>query len=147
MNTRPRDYDITAAPNNLAAANYYFTYADATNGLTVTPATLTVTADNQTRAFGAGNPTFTQTLTGYVNGDDITAITGTDTGSSTANATSAAGNYAITASSAGYTASNYTFVTANGLLTITPPAGGGGGGGGGSSGRQPCYWIPFRIPY
>ena len=54
-------------PNNLAAANYDFTYINGT--LTVTPALLTATADNQSRVYNTANPTFTETVTGYVNGD------------------------------------------------------------------------------
>src|SRR6202042_2322808 len=49
----------------------------ATAQITVTPAALTVTANNATRAFGAADPTFTATIAGFVNGDtQATAVTG-----------------------------------------------------------------------
>jgi hypothetical protein len=38
--------------------------------LTVTKATLTVTADDATRAYGAANPAFTVSYAGFVNSDD-----------------------------------------------------------------------------
>ena len=54
-----------------ALSNYIVT---ANNGsLTVSPAPLTVTADNATRAYGAPNPAFTGTIVGIKNGDNITA--------------------------------------------------------------------------
>src|SRR6185312_11840482 len=71
-----------------ALANYIVTVND--GSLTVSPAPLTVTADNATRAFGAPNPTFTGTIVGIKNGDNITA-----TYSTTATATSPVGTYPI----------------------------------------------------
>ena len=116
-------YDINAAAGNLVAANYYFTYANAVGGLTVTPAVLTATADNQNRLYGAANPTFTETVTGYQNGDTSSIFTGSATGSSTASATTGVGGYTITGSNGtlGVNDGNYTFATAaNGTLTINP---------------------------
>ena len=52
-------YPITAAQGNLAAANYSFAFRNGTP--TVTPAVLTVTANNQTKSYGAVNPTLTST--------------------------------------------------------------------------------------
>jgi len=37
--------------------------------LSVTPATLMVTAKNQTKAYGAANPPLTMRYSGFVNGD------------------------------------------------------------------------------
>ena len=37
--------------------------------LTVTPAALTVTADNETKTYGAANPALTVSYSGFVNGD------------------------------------------------------------------------------
>jgi MBG domain (YGX type)/Bacterial Ig-like domain (group 3)/NHL repeat len=119
------------APNSgLAIGNYpvIFNYSGDTiypsstlsTTLTVTPAPLTVTVNNATRAFGAPNPTFTGTITGTLPGDTITA-----TYSTTATATSPAGNYPITATlTAGGTTnlSNYTITNTPGTLTITPAA-------------------------
>src|SRR6202023_30961 len=85
-----------------------------TNGiLTVTPATLTVTANNATRSYGAANPIFTGTTTGLLNGDTVTT-----TFTSSAIANSPVGTYPIVPTVSGAT-SNYNVVTVNGTLTIT----------------------------
>ena len=86
--------------------------------LTVTPATLTVTADNQTKTYGAANPTLTHTTTGFVNGDDETDLVGTitclDAGGRDVGRL---GLYAITCS--GATSTNYTISYVAGTLTVT----------------------------
>ena len=43
--------------------------------LTVTPAALTITADNQTKVYGAALPTLTASYTGFVNGDTPASLT------------------------------------------------------------------------
>ena len=43
--------------------------ASTENTLNITPATLTVTADPQSKVYGATNPGFTASDSGYVNGD------------------------------------------------------------------------------
>ena len=43
--------------------------------LTVNKATLTVTANNATRPFGTGNPAFTLTYKGFVNGESEANLT------------------------------------------------------------------------
>jgi len=98
-----------------------------TQAATITKAQLTVTADNQTRTFGAANPVFTQTITGFVGGENLatSGVTGAATtfGSSTANASTNVGTAVITASAAGLSAANYDFTNlVNGTLTITPAA-------------------------
>jgi hypothetical protein len=66
-----------------AAANYTFNYLKGT--LTVTPAPLTVSADNKTRFFGQPNPALTFTVHGLVNGDTQAAVlTGAPTLTTTA---------------------------------------------------------------
>ncbi|MDE3038129.1 MAG: hypothetical protein KGJ21_06740, partial [Pseudomonadota bacterium] len=115
-------YAITAAAGNLAAANYDFAYANGT--LTVNKAILTATADNQSRRYGQSNPTFTETVSGYANGDTSAILTGSATGSSTATSTSSAGSYIITGSTGtlGVNDGNYTFAAANGNLIISGAA-------------------------
>jgi subtilase family serine protease len=100
------------------------TYAAATpvaQSFTVAPAVLTVTAANASRAYGAANPTFTYSITGYVNGDSSAVVSGTATEFTTATATSAAGTYPITFLNKALTAANYTFTYVNGTLTINAP--------------------------
>ena len=52
-----------------ADANYNISYVP--GSVTVGPATLTVTANNVTKAFGAAVPTLTATISGFVNGQTL----------------------------------------------------------------------------
>ncbi len=63
---------ITCAPGTLAAANYTFATGDK-GDLQITKATLTVTADDKIMTLNDSLPTFTGTVTGVKNGDNITA--------------------------------------------------------------------------
>src|SRR5882757_3054874 len=80
----------------------------------VNQATLTVTAANASRVYNTGNPTFTGTVTGAVNGDTFT-----ESFTTTAIISSPVGAYPITPTAAGANLVNYTVVTTNGTLTIT----------------------------
>ncbi len=92
------------------------TSATASTGtVAVTPATLSITADDQTMTYGGSLPTLTATFNGLVNGDQPSAVTGLSL--STVAATSHVGDYTITAS--GATDSNYTITLNNGTLHIT----------------------------
>ncbi|MFT3746148.1 MAG: MBG domain-containing protein [Pyrinomonadaceae bacterium] len=111
-------YPIAVTLGTLQSGNYSF--GTFTNGtLTVTAAQLTVTADNQTRVYGAPNPALTFQITGFVNGEGVGVLTGTPTISTTATATSAPGTYPITVAQGTLASANYTFATANGTLTVT----------------------------
>jgi hypothetical protein len=114
-------YPITAALGTLAAGNYQFTFF---NGqLTITRATVSVTADNATRAYGAANPTFTASYSGFKNGETLatSGMTGSPSLSTTAATSSpvAGSPYTITAAVGSLAATNYRFSFLNGLLTIT----------------------------
>ena len=84
---------------------------------TVTPAMLTITADNQTKVYGAALPTLTASYTGFVNGDTSTSLTTQPTLSTTATAHSQTGTYAITAS--GAVDPDYTITYVAGSLSVT----------------------------
>jgi hypothetical protein len=86
----------------------------------INKAHLTVTADNQSRLYGAANPTLTQTLTGFVNNETSAVVTGTATASTAATASTSVGSQAITGSTTGLSATNYDFTASNGALTIAP---------------------------
>ena len=115
---------ITASATGLSAANYDFpTLVNGT--LTINKAHLTVTADDQSRLLGAPDPTFTQTLSGFVNGESLatSGVTGSATGSTTATISTPPGSATILASASGLSAPNYDFPNlVNGTLTITAPA-------------------------
>src|SRR5438552_13431155 len=83
--------------------------------LSVNKAPLTVTADNKSREYGDANPSFTGTLNGVKNGDNITASY-----SSSATPASAVGTYAIVPALADptYELGNYTLTSTNGTLTV-----------------------------
>src|SRR5204863_18515 len=62
-------YPITAAQGSLASTNYAFAFSNAV--LTVNKALLNVSADNTSRPYGASNPVFTASYSGFVNGETL----------------------------------------------------------------------------
>jgi YDG domain/MBG domain (YGX type)/Bacterial Ig domain len=100
-------------------ANYSITYA--TGQLTVNPAGLTITADNQTKIYGQ-TVTFAGTeftAGGLVNGDTVTSVTLTSSGAA-GTATVASSPYSIAPSAAvGPGLANYSINYQNGTLTVT----------------------------
>ena len=97
----------------------YAAATSVTQSFTVNPAALTVTANNASRPYGAANPAFSYTLTGFVGTDTSSVVSGTATETTTATSTSAVGTYPITFSTESLTASNYTFTYVSGTLTIS----------------------------
>lgn len=112
-------YDITATLNNPGGklGNYTVTLKKGT--LTVNPAPLTVTADSFSRLYASPNPTFTGTIVGIKNTDNITATYST---SPATDATTAVGSYPIVPTLVDPTnkLGNYTVTRINGTLTINP---------------------------
>ena len=111
------DYTVTVTAGNLFSNNYNFSFVN--GSLSVTKATLTVTADNASRAYGAADPVFTASYSGFVNGESAADISGQPTFSTTATVSSPAGTYPINPAPGTLAASNYTFVMQPGILTIT----------------------------
>src|SRR5690554_2116776 len=113
-------YAITANLDGLSADNYDFIASTTDGTLTIDKAILTVQAENQSRIYGDANPEFTQTITGFVNNEGMSVVSGNAQGNSTASATSNVGQYAITANLDGLSADNYDFIasTTDGTLTI-----------------------------
>ncbi|MGJ1385487.1 MBG domain-containing protein [Sphingobacterium spiritivorum] len=97
--------------NDLAASNYTITYVGA--DLTITKANLTVTADAKTKVYGSSDPALTYKVTGLVNNDAATVVTGTLKRAAGENV----GTYAI--SNNDLAASNYLITYAGANLTIT----------------------------
>jgi gliding motility-associated-like protein len=85
---------------------------------TVTPAPLTITANDATRPFGQANPVFTFTYSGFKNNETEAAMVTPPQGTTTAIESSPAGVYPIVA--AGAEDSNYSFSYVAGTLKITP---------------------------
>jgi hypothetical protein len=113
-------YTITAANGTLSATNYSFNFVNGT--LTVNPAALTVTANNTNRLYGATNPVFTASYSGFVNGDTVGVLSGSPSLTTAATAASPAAGYTITATNGTLNAANYAFNYVNGMLTVSPAA-------------------------
>ncbi|WP_264625629.1 beta strand repeat-containing protein [Candidatus Symbiopectobacterium sp. NZEC135] len=111
-------YGITASnATGTGLGNYTISYNNGT--LTVTPAALSISADNVSKIYG-NTANLGYSTAGLVNGDTVDGVTLTSAG----NATSATvGSYGITASNAtGTGLGNYTISYNNGTLTVTPAA-------------------------
>ena len=104
--------DLTTSNN----PNYTINYVG--NNFTITKKSLTITADNKTKFYGAANPIFTYTYSGLVNGDLATFTWPTII--TTADQNSPAGTYPIIPSAA--TDPNYTITYVDGILTVTKTA-------------------------
>jgi Tfp pilus assembly protein PilE len=111
-------YAIVASNGNLSATNYALSFVNGT--LTISPAPLSITANNATRQYGAANPVFTVTMQGFVNGQNTTALAGTLSITTSANPGSAVGAYAIVP--AGLSSTNYALSYTSGDLTVTRAA-------------------------
>jgi hypothetical protein len=91
--------------------------ATATQSFQVTPASLTVAANDATRAYGAANPAFSGTLRGAVGSDSFS-----ESFTTTATATSNTGSYAIVPSVTGAQLADYTLTAVPGTLLVTAAA-------------------------
>jgi sugar lactone lactonase YvrE len=111
-------YLISASQGTLVSANYSFVFTTAT--LTVTQATLQVVAISQSRPYGSPNQAPGWRLTGLVNGDSATVVTGSPVLTIYANSGSPVGSYSILVLPGTLAAANYNFATVNGELTVTP---------------------------
>ena len=132
LTTQPTLTTTATAGSHVAGSPYSITASDAvdsdysigyvTGSLTITPAALTITADDQTKVYGAALPTLTASYSGFVNGDTSASLTTQPTLTTTATASShvAGSPYAITAS--GAADSDYSISYVAGSLTVTPAA-------------------------
>jgi hypothetical protein len=106
------DYVVTPGGQySTSQLGYDVTYASGI--LTVTAAPLTVTADSQSRLYGAANPTLTYVSSGLVNDDVLTGLLAT-----IADPTSGIGDYAITQGTLA-ASSNYNLTYLGADLTVT----------------------------
>jgi hypothetical protein len=108
---------------------FYNAAPDKDQSFTVAPASLTIAANNASRAYGTPNPIFTASYTGFVHGDIPASLSGTLGFTTIASISSLVGSYAISCS--GQSSSNYTIHYVDGSLNIIPvqwQAGAGGNG-------------------
>ena len=103
------------------STNYTITYV--AGNLTVTPAALTITANNVTRVYGAADPTLGVSYSGFVNGETSSVLGGTlSVVDADAAPTTGVGSYAGVITASGQTSTNYTITYVAGNLTVTPAA-------------------------
>jgi uncharacterized delta-60 repeat protein len=107
---------VTAAPGVLA--NYNLAVTPGT--LQVTQAALTISAKNAHRTYGAANPSFSVSYSGFVNGDTSAVLTSSPVESTSATTSSNVGTYAINVS--GAAAANYAITYVSGTLTVNKAA-------------------------
>jgi len=115
---------LTAGPHTVSAvytSSNGFTSAGVSSILNIASASLTVTAAGVTRPVGAAN-SLSYTITGFVNGDTSTVVSGAPSLTTTASASSPAGVYPVTVTIGTLAAVNYTFTFQNGTLTVGPVA-------------------------
>jgi hypothetical protein len=86
--------------------------------LTVTPAPLTIKANDATRQYYSDDPNFGYTCNGFVNGENEDVLSPKPTLATSANKSSNVGTHPIKAS--GASNSNYSISYVDGTLTITP---------------------------
>ncbi len=96
------------------AGDAIYSAATATQSFPVTPAPLTVAANNTSRSYGAANPAFSGTVTGAVGSDSFS-----ESFTTTATATSNVGSYPIVPAVTGANLANYTVTVVNGTLTVS----------------------------
>lgn len=122
--TTPRGiYPIDVQAGTLSAANYKFLTVNPPGGegsVRVYKAPLTVTANSVTVPEGGTVPPLTYTITGFVNGEDASVVSGTAALSSTVTSSTRTGEYPITVNVSGLSAENYYFVPAvhGGLVKV-----------------------------
>lgn len=109
--------DITASQGG---NNAFLAAADVIQPLTVNKASLTITANDQSRLLGQPNPPLTVTYSGFAYGETEAVLTSPPVVSTIADITSAAGKYKITVG--GAAANNYDIGYVDGELTIDPLA-------------------------
>jgi hypothetical protein len=107
-------YVITCS--GAGGANYGASYVDGL--LTVTPAPLSVVADDKTRPYDEDTPPFTYHLTGFVNGDTAAAVTGSPDLTTPADRLAPVGSYPIEVSVGTLGARDYRFVPVAGTLEL-----------------------------
>ena len=128
-NTPITDVTFSMVDNNLSVGTYtqpvtatfkYKNWSTSTKinaTYTITPALVSIIANNVTKAYGTANPELTCSYFGFKNGEDQSVLTQLPKVETTATTTSNVGTYPIVPS--GAEAQNYTFNYERGTLTIT----------------------------
>jgi hypothetical protein len=122
--TSPPTSTLGAGAHTVSAAYSGDSFFDPTTSADITqvvnPATLNVAADNQTINHGDAVPSLTYTISGFVNDEDASVVSGAAALTTAATSTSPAGHYPITVGAGTLSAVNYTFNLVSGILTVQP---------------------------
>ena len=130
LTTQPTLTTTATASSHVAGSPYTITASGAVDSdysisyvvgsLTVTAAPLTITANNQTKVYGAALPTLTASYSGFVNGDTANVVSGAPKLTTKATTKSGVGTYSIAIAAGKLSAANYDFPNlVNGTLTVT----------------------------
>ncbi len=124
-------FTYTPATNFIGTDGFTFQASDnlsnlgvATATISVLPATtvtnvINVVVNDTNRMYGAANPVFTVSYSGFVNGDGTNVLTGSPVISTTTTTNSPVGDYPITISQGTLSAANYVLAFVNGTLSVT----------------------------
>ena len=111
-------YMLIASKGTLAAANYIFAFNPAT--LTIAKAKITVEAYSVAHTYGAPMSTLRWLMSGFVNGESSSVVSGSPVLTTAANSGAPAGSYPIVVSVGTLTAANYSFVGISGVFIVQP---------------------------
>ena len=109
---------MASAPSGTGPSNSTYSAASVSQSFSVYPAVINVTAASYTIPYGQTLPTLTYALSGFVNNDPISVVTGTPLLSTTATSTSNPSIYPITVTTGSLAATNYSFNPVSGTLAI-----------------------------
>jgi hypothetical protein len=84
------------------------------------PVPLTIKANPTSRQYGTGDPAFTVSYSGFVNGEDASILSGQLSCKSNSTLLSPVGSYTIDCSTSTLSSPNYIVTYAPGVLTVTP---------------------------
>ena len=101
-----------------AAGGNYTAAAPVQQSFVISPAVLTVKADNQSMPYEGTVPTLTYGITGYVNHETSAVVSGLASITTTGGSASNVGTYPITVAKGTLSAANYTFIFTPGTLTV-----------------------------
>lgn len=111
---------VSSITTTRGASNYSISYVS--GSATISKAALTVTANNASRLYGAPEPTFSASYSGWVNGETTAVLTGAPSLTTATTVASNVGVYPITAAAGTQGAANYSLSYFNGTLTISAAA-------------------------
>ena len=105
-------------PSGATNPNYNVTYV--AGSLTVGVSTLTVSVQPATKTYGQANPSFDVSYSGFQNGDNASALSGSPLFTTLADAASGVGRYNVLVG--GLSSSNYAIKFVPSTVTVTPAA-------------------------